>query len=86
MENAKTNQLGVVYEFLFKMELAIIIIDELHLFLRVTDILLSNVLWKVVYLDEVQNFQAAQKSLYLENIVKIIKYCGLSFEEPLYND
>ena len=72
--------------FFSKWSWQIIIIDELHLFLRVTDILLSNVVWEVVYLDEVQNFQAAQKSLYLENIVKIIKYCGLSFEEPLYND
>lgn len=82
VENAKEKRLGVSFEPLFKLEMTNIVIDELHMFLRIMDILLRNLLWEMIYQDEVQAFHK-QKSSYLENTVQSIRGCGLSFQVKL---
>ena len=81
-KKCKEKRLGVSFEPLFKLEMTNIVIDELHMFLRIMDILLRNLLWEMIYQDEVQAFHK-QKSSYLENTVQSIRGCGLSFQVKL---
>ena len=52
-----------------------IIIDELHLMLRVTDILLRNLIWAMIYMDMRNKGESN-----LNKIVNEIRSCGLTFK------
>ena len=59
-----------------------VIPDELHLVLRITDVLLTNVLDDAMERDEKEdNLKARgmEKGVHLKAIVKIINSCGVSF-------
>lgn len=59
-----------------------VIPDELHLLLRITDVLLTNVLDDAMERDEKEdNLKARgmEKGVHLKAIVKIINSCGVSF-------
>ncbi len=52
-----------------------IIIDELHLMLHVTDILLRNLIWAMIYMDMRNKGESN-----LNKIVNEIRSCGVTFK------
>ena len=80
-KNCKRNEFGVAHEPLLEIDLSNVIIDELHLMLRVTDILIRNLMWEVIYQDDVNAFRdKTKKSAILNKTVNCIRSCGLTFQ------
>ena len=53
--------------------------DELHLMLRITDILLRNVILDCKYKDDLDKKESKLNGKNLENFVKLVQDCGVSF-------
>ena len=73
-----------VHQPLINIPLDHIILDELHLMLCVTDVLISNLIEDVVQWDEKDNFLSEKKSAslqqkHLNNLIQGIRSCGVSF-------
>ncbi|XP_022808035.1 uncharacterized protein LOC111345047 [Stylophora pistillata] len=73
-----------VHQPLLNIPLDHIILDELHLMLRVTDVLISNLIEDVMQWDEKDNFLSEKKSTsseqkHLDNLIQGIRSCGVSF-------
>ena len=56
-----------------------VVLDELHLMLRVTDVLTENLIREVIERDKRQGVTKALSGKYLNKLVKAIKDCGVSF-------
>ena len=56
-----------VHQPLSGIELSHVILDELHLFLRVMDVLINNLV------------QGAHKSIHVNHLVEVFKSCGVTF-------
>ena len=72
------------HEPLLNIPLHNIIPDELHLMLRVTDILLENLIEDAMQWDDKEGSSSArkqspEKSSHVKNLVKLINNCGVSF-------
>lgn len=66
---------------LLEIEVSHVVIDELHLMLRVTDVLIRNLLWEVIYQDDVNSLRDKnKKNEYLNEAVNCIRSCGLTFQ------
>ena len=68
---------GTIHRPLITIPLDHIIVDELHFFLRVFDVLLRNLILLAILKDkELQG----RNGTHLQNLVNIIKSCGVSFD------
>lgn len=76
----KKENLGVLHEPLFNIELSHVIIDELHLFLKVLDILIRNIIWAAVAIDHQIKVHHQEETNQLSQIVEAIQSCGISFK------
>ena len=73
-------RLGVKHPPLIDIPLNHVIVDELHLFLRITDVLLRNVIQHVIEEDLKTTRKADLLSgHHLTMLVKCIRKCGISF-------
>lgn len=68
------SKLGSQFTPLFKIALDHVVIDELHLFLRIFDILLRNIIYMALKCD-----QEHQVDTSLTALKKTIRECGVSF-------
>ena len=60
-----------------------VIVDELHLLLRVTDVMLDNIITEVVDWDKEDDFEKKApeaKGVHLKRLISSIKSCGVGFE------
>ena len=65
---------------MFNIELDHIIVDELHLLLRITDVLTANLITEVIEWDIEANLDNKQnKDTHLNKLVSCIRSCGVSF-------
>ncbi len=55
-----------------------IILDELHLMLRVTDILIRNLVWAMIELD-LKTHHMGSTPVHLNRLLETISGCGLTF-------
>ena len=73
-----------VHRPLIDLPLDHIILDELHLMLRVTDVLINNLIEDVMQWDDKENFLQGKKNKieqrkHLDNLIEAINSCGVSF-------
>ncbi|CAB4041447.1 Hypothetical predicted protein, partial [Paramuricea clavata] len=67
---------------LLNIKLDHVVIDELHLLLRVMDVLLDNLVQDALNWDQKGNWQRKKSNhtaTHLENLIVTIKSCGISF-------
>jgi hypothetical protein len=68
---------------LLDIELDHVIVDELHLLLRITDVLTSNLVDEVLTWDQEDDFQKTNQEIkgkHLKKLIETIRSCGVSFE------
>ena len=71
------------HEPLLKVELDHVVLDELHLLLRIMDVLINNLVKEAVEWDKKENFnrrKADQKDSHIKKIQSTIRSCGISFD------
>ena len=72
---------GCCKEPLLNIELDHIIVDELHLLLRITDILTENLITEVIEWDIEENFDKKNgNNIHLNKLIISIRSCGISFD------
>ncbi len=70
--------MGCISPPLLNIDVDHMVLDELHLMLRVSDVLLRNLIWAMIYRDmEEQHSQRPPQ--FLEEVIKKIRSCGISF-------
>ncbi|XP_028417141.1 uncharacterized protein LOC114541415 [Dendronephthya gigantea] len=77
-----TNNFCCAKKPLLNIDLNHTIIDELHLLLRVTDVLLENLVNECVNWDkedEMDIMKGDERGVHLSNLVEVIRSCGVSF-------
>ena len=67
-------KMGSQFQPLLEIPLERIIIDELHLLLRIFDVLLRNIIYMVLKVDQDESTQT-----HTDSLKKAIKECGVSF-------
>ena len=68
---------------LINIDLDHVILDELHLLLRIMDVLIQNFVTEAVHWDHQDNFKKRKKdhaSIHLDNLKNAIRSCGVTFE------
>ena len=70
-------RLGVKHQPLLNIQLDHVVLDELHLLLRVVDVLLRNLIYMMLKFD--QN-DGARSSRHLDALIESIRECGISFK------
>ena len=55
-----------------------IVLDELHLMLRIYDILMRNLIWGMLAQDIQSQHKGAPASC-LDKLIKAIRHCGITF-------
>lgn len=73
-------RLGSQHSPLFHVEPENVVIDELHLLLRISDILVRNLILEMVRLDKKDKVMQAGDQQHLRDFVKAIRSCGLTFD------
>ena len=68
-----TEKLGVKNPPLLNIELDHVLLDELHLLLRITDVLLRNIIMMVKF------DRNGPSTNHLQSLVKAVRECGISF-------
>ena len=68
-----------VHEPLFNIPLDHIILDELHLMLRISDILIGNIVQDAMQWDEKDTWITGKKKVHLDKLIQAINSCGVSF-------
>lgn len=81
LQHSKDNY-GCINEPLLNIEVDHIIVDELHLLLRVTDVLMANLITEVMEWDKEDEFdkKGGAENVHLEKLIDTIRSCGVSFE------
>ena len=69
-----TKKIGVKNPPLLNIELDHVLLDELHLLLRITDVLLRNIIMMMVKFD-----RNGPSTNHLQSLVKAVRECGISF-------
>ena len=69
------------YKPLLDVQLSNIVLDELHLLLRVTDVLLTNLIEDAMELDDKNDFlkKREPKGVNLRKLTQLINSCGITF-------
>ena len=73
---------SVIHQPLFNIELDHVILDELHLMMRVKDRLTENLITEVMDRDgqaDISKGKGEKKGIYLETLINTIKNLGISF-------
>ncbi len=68
---------------LLNIDLDHVILDELHLLLRIMDVLIQNLVTEAVQWDQADNWNKRKKdkkNIHLDNLKSTIRSCGISFE------
>lgn len=73
------SKLSVKFPPLCNFETADIIVDELHLMLRITDVLLRNAILGMMYFDDKERRKGVQSD-YLKSFEDSIRSCGITFK------
>ena len=73
-------RLGSQHEPLFNVDPQDVVIDELHLLLRITDILIRNLILEMVRLDKKDSLSGIGNQQHLISFVKAVRSCGVSFD------
>ena len=81
MSKISKDNYGCCKEPLLDIELDHIIVDELHLLLRITDVLTSNLITEVIEWDIEENLEStSNKQVHLNKLINSIRSCGVSFD------
>uniref|UniRef100_A0A1X7TWP4 Uncharacterized protein n=2 Tax=Amphimedon queenslandica TaxID=400682 RepID=A0A1X7TWP4_AMPQE len=75
---AKSKAMGVLREPLFEIELEQVVIDELHLLLRISDVLIRNLLGIGQALD-LKDITTKNSTRHVDMICNLIQSCGITF-------
>lgn len=68
---------------LISIEMDHVILDELHLLLRILDVLIENLIRDALQWDQKDNWdkkRGAQKNIHLNELQKTVRSCGVSFD------
>lgn len=82
MAGKKKDNYGCVNPPLIEIDLDHVILDELHLMLRVVDVLIDNILEDVLEWDKIDDLskrRCEEKGKHLDNFVNAVRSCGVSF-------
>ncbi len=84
----RTGSKGCIAPPLLQMEISQIVLDELHLMLRISDILIRNMVWAMAYGDLVLTHEGKPPE-HIDRLIVKIRECGISFNVhkhcPIYN-
>ena len=81
MSKQSSDNYGCYREPLLNIKLDHIVVDELHLLLRITDILTANLITEVIEWDMEENTENSQnKYTHLNKLVSCIRSTGVSFK------
>ncbi len=72
------NNLGCIHPPLVNVEISAIVVDELHLMLRVSDILIRNLVLAMIHRDQVEVHRGVSPQ-FVSKLVEVIRGCGISF-------
>ena len=80
-QKSKGENYCCVHKPLLNIPLDHIILDELHLMLRVTDVLIGNIIEDVMQWDDKESARAhtGKKTIHLDKLTQAINSCGVSF-------
>ena len=80
-ESHKDKRKGAIHPPLFNIELDHVILDELHLLLRVVGVLLRNLIYEVLRIDRSTKERSATiAQTHLSMLVDAVRSCGVSFK------
>ena len=82
MCHKKTNNYGCIHPPLLHIDHEHVVVDELHLLMRRTDVLFRNVVEDAVRLDKKENFDKRSNSVknrHRSELVHSIQSCGIHF-------
>ena len=83
VKKSKDHCLGCIKEPLLNIEVDHVAIDKLHLMLRVTDVLLRNLVWAIISRDRKEAHCGPMRTASLDRLVDTIKSCGVYFRVSL---
>ncbi len=75
---SRKQRLGCVHPPLLNIDVPNIVIDELHLMLRVTDVLIRNMIWAMIH-NDLREVQQRRQPQHLDKLVQRIRSCGITF-------
>ena len=75
----KKDRFGCQNPPLINIDPAKTILDELHLMLRVTDVLIRNLVWAMIDLDLRSRHVGTEPTDNLEGLLDAIRRCGITF-------
>ena len=79
---AESDEFGCKYMSLLEIPLSNIVLDELHLLLRVTDNLLANLIEDAMELNDKMDFlmnKGEPKGVHLRKLIQFTNRCGVTF-------
>ena len=82
-KKGKQEKYSCEHEPLLNIDLDHVVLDELHLLLRIMDVLINNLVIEAVEWDRKENFnkrKADQKDSHIKTLQSTIRSCGISFE------
>ena len=80
-ESKKDKRKGAVHPPLFDVEIDHIVVDELHLLLRVVGVLLRNLIYEVLRIDtSMKERNATVTQTHLSMLLEAVRSCGVSFK------
>ena len=74
------NRLGCIDLPLLEIELDHVVVDELHILLRITDKLISALVFRMANLDHVNRVHGTGHPDNMKRLVSAIHSCGVSFQ------
>ncbi len=77
--NNPADKKGCVNPPLLNISIDKIIVDELHLMLRITDVLLRNLIWGMIAQDIIECHHS-RPAIFLNKVVESIRLCGVTFK------
>ena len=78
------NNINGVHAPILNIELSHVVIDELHLLLRIMDVLIGNMVKEALQWDKHDNWggggASEQTSMHVNHLIDVIRSCGVSFD------
>ncbi len=78
LEGTTKNHYGCLNQPLIKIDPSMVVLDELHLMLRVTDVLIRNLIWAMIDLD-LKSHHMGVTPVHLDRLLDSIRGCRLTF-------
>ena len=79
-KSRKDLRLGCVHPPLFQVELDHVIVDELHLLLRISDKLIGNIILRMAQLDQRSRVHHTGQPDNIHKLCEAIRSCGIHFQ------